>query len=718
MYKKRLWKSIMAGTLVLTMLVTPIVTGNTASAAEPEIAEAPEANAATGDIPLDAEHFPDANFRSWIAANVDDGDNVLSQAERDACTSMSISSKQLADMTGIEYFTELTKLDCEWNELTALDVSANTKLTELNCRWNDLTVLDVSANTKLTKLNCAYNDVLTLNLSMNADLKELDCSGNELTALNLSANTKLESLVCKTNHLTALNLSANTKLKQLTCYNNGLTTLDLSSNHELTKLDCTNNKLTNLNLNGATELEEVDCKNNWLPYLDLSTNTNLNTDTVAATQNYYYGLLDESRRYDVSSISGFDTSKVSNMQGGTLSGTTLTFDEDSDTVSYLYECSSRVKATFRIKEKKMVTQVTLNQTEATVPKGNTLQLTKTVTPEDATDIDVAWTSSNDTIATVNTNGFVTAKANGTATITCAALDGSGKSATCVITVKTLATEVTLNQTAATVFKGNTLQLTATVAPSDATDNTVAWTSSNDAIATVNTNGLVTAKANGTATITCTTTDGSDKSATCVVTVKALVKQITLNKTAASITKGKSLQLSATVTPSDALDKSLTWTSSNSKVATVNSSGKVTAKAVGTATITCAANDGSGVTTTCEIMVCTNTEAFVTHLYAKALNRTPDAEGLNYWMKEINSGRKTLLQVAEGFFYAPEFTNKNLSDIEYVKILYRTFAGREYDQRGLDYWVARLSKGEGRGSVLESFTDCQECKNTVKNFELK
>ncbi|MDD6267125.1 MAG: DUF4214 domain-containing protein, partial [Clostridium sp.] len=76
-----------------------------------------------------------------------------------------------------------------------------------------------------------------------------------------------------------------------------------------------------------------------------------------------------------------------------------------------------------------------------------------------------------------------------------------------------------------------------------------------------------------------------------------------------------------------------------------------------------------------------------------------------------------VQVAEEFFFAPEFTNKKLNNTEYVKVLYRTFMGREYDQGGLNYWVGRLNKGESRKVILESFAGCQEFKNIVKSFGL-
>ena len=154
------------------------------------------------------------------------------------------------------------------------------------------------------------------------------------------------------------------------------------------------------------------------------------------------------------------------------------------------------------------------------------------------------------------------------------------------------TGVTLSKTSASLTKGNTLALTATVSPSNATNKSVTWASSNTSVATVNSNGVVTAVANGTATITVTTADGGFK-ATCTVTVSNVkVTGVSVTPTSATLEAGKTIALTATVTPSNAADKSVTWTSSNTNVATVSSTGVVTAKSQGSATITAKTNDGS------------------------------------------------------------------------------------------------------------------------------
>ena len=164
----------------------------------------------------------------------------------------------------------------------------------------------------------------------------------------------------------------------------------------------------------------------------------------------------------------------------------------------------------------------------------------------------------------------------------------------------LCTSIELNNPTAGLKVGETLTLSATILPETATDKTVTWTSSNPSVATVS-NGVVTTVTVGTTTITAETTDGSGLKATCTVTVKRDVTSITISPTSESIYIGDNVTLTATVNPSDATNKELTWTSSNPSAATVDN-GVVTGVGTGTTTITATAKDGSGVSSSCEITV--------------------------------------------------------------------------------------------------------------------
>jgi len=252
-----------------------------------------------------------------------------------------------------------------------------------------------------------------------------------------------------------------------------------------------------------------------------------------------------------------------------------------------------------------VTGVTMNPTSVSIEAGQTSQLTATVSPTNADDSSVTWSSSNTAVATVDANGLVTAVSAGTATITVTTTDGS-KTATCAVTVTAPAAPINvtaISLTDATVAIGDTKTLTVTYTPTDAnTGKAVTWSSSNTSVATVDANGTVTGVAAGTATITATSTTDASITATCTITVQAVsVTGVSLDKSTASIQIGASASLTATVLPTNATNKNVTWLSSNTSVATVSATGKVTGIAAGTATITVTTEDGSK-SATCTVTV--------------------------------------------------------------------------------------------------------------------
>ena len=254
-----------------------------------------------------------------------------------------------------------------------------------------------------------------------------------------------------------------------------------------------------------------------------------------------------------------------------------------------------------------VTSVSLNKTTAALKVGETVTLTATVSPSDATDKTVTWSTSDANIATVK-DGVVTAVKGGSATITAKAGD---KSATCEVTVEpTEVSSITLDKTTATLKAGETVTLTATVSPSDATDKTVTWSTSDANIATVK-DGVVTAVKVGAATITAM---AGDKSATCEITVEPTkVSSITLNATNKTLLVNMEFKLTATIYPDNATNKNIVWSSSDSSIATVDAEGNVKAVAEGTAAITAKSEDGN-CTATCSITVSTDISLFVQAKY--------------------------------------------------------------------------------------------------------
>lgn len=233
--------------------------------------------------------------------------------------------------------------------------------------------------------------------------------------------------------------------------------------------------------------------------------------------------------------------------------------------------------------------VSLNKTSSTIYIGNNETLTATILPTNASNKVVTWSSSNTDIVAVNQNGLVTPKGVGIADVTATTTDGTYLSASCRFTVRAYVSSLTLNKSSMTLYLNESETLVATVQPGNAYNQTLSWKSSNNNVATVDQYGKVTAMGVGTATITAATTDGSNLSKTCQVTVTQHVTSIMLNKAETVLYLGENETLLATITPNTNNNQTVTWTSSNTNVATVDQNGKVTAKAVGVATITCITN---------------------------------------------------------------------------------------------------------------------------------
>ena len=246
------------------------------------------------------------------------------------------------------------------------------------------------------------------------------------------------------------------------------------------------------------------------------------------------------------------------------------------------------------------TSVSLDITEKTAERYDDFQLTATIAPLNFTDA-VVWTSSNEEVATVSDTGYVEICGVGTAVITVTA--GNVKAA-CKITVPQLIDWIEFDEDEIELKAGETYQLKPYISPSDATNKKLKYTSSDTKVAEVSASGLVTAKSEGEAKIRATATDGSDEYAVCYVTVtgKAKVTGITLDRTSAEVKRGEKLTLNVTVSPSYASNKKVVWKSANTKIATVDANGSVTAKAPGRTKITVTSSENSSYQASCTVTV--------------------------------------------------------------------------------------------------------------------
>ena len=260
---------------------------------------------------------------------------------------------------------------------------------------------------------------------------------------------------------------------------------------------------------------------------------------------------------------------------------------------------SNVSAQCKIKVVQRVTKIKLNKSIINLSKkGKTAKLKATVLPNNAYNKSVTWKSNNTKVVTVDKNGKIKATTNkGTTYVNAIAKDGRKIRTRILVVVGKKVKKITLNKSSVTLNRGaknRTFQLKKAIKNKNATYKGVSWYSSNKNVATVNSNGKVTIKHRGKVVITVKAKDGSNKSAKCKFTVKQLVTKLSYNnkKQVKEVYKNKTIKFAVTVVPSNANNKGLTYSSSNKKVATVNSKGVIKGIKAGTVTITAKAKDGS------------------------------------------------------------------------------------------------------------------------------
>lgn len=285
--------------------------------------------------------------------------------------------------------------------------------------------------------------------------------------------------------------------------------------------------------------------------------------------------------------------KVATVSGGKVTakgpGTAVITCTTTDGTNKSASCTVEVYAP--------VTGVTISSKKETVHLGTEgPQLSVSVKPLDAKYYEVTWSSSDESIATVDQTGKVTPVAGGKATITATVTSTKSATAkarkvTCTVTVTQAVSQITIGDSdSMTLAKGKSVTLKAVALPETASNRKVTWTSSDPKVATVNASGKVTAKGVGTATITATAADGSGVTDTIVVNVYQPVTGLSAKSTKVSVTKGKTVYLSVTVKPADAADKTITWSSNNTSIATVDSNGRVTGVSAGQCKITAVSNE--------------------------------------------------------------------------------------------------------------------------------
>ncbi len=319
------------------------------------------------------------------------------------------------------------------------------------------------------------------------------------------------------------------------------------------------------------------------------------------------------------------------------------------TITATAKDGSKQSASFIVKVGNGITLVTrlavYGKTSLTV--GDVDYVSYEAWPVDATNKGVTYSSSNSKVATVTAEGIVTAVGAGSARITAKALDGSGVTAYYDVAVSNVP-PVPVSQVGISgkesMMVGEVQYLGYEIWPANATNKSVTYISSNTSVATVNQYGMVTAKAVGTAVLTATAQDGSGKNASLTVNVVPVTGQVTQISIYGSgkLSIGATESLAYEVWPADAVNKSVTFTTSNKKVASVTESGILTGISAGTATITATANDGSGVKGTYTVTVSKNTQKVTKlEIYGKGTLGVGEIEYLAYAAWPVDAANKTI-----------------------------------------------------------------------------
>ena len=341
---------LLSAALAVCMMLSALPVG--AFAAEPGAEEqengaSAQADAAVpeGYIAINEKNFPDENFRDYVAGEWDKNqDKYFSPSEIANAKWISCDNKEISNLKGIEFFTNIWLLECYYNNLTTIDLSHNKKLSYINCHHNQLKELDVSGLPLLKTFYCGHNALPSIDVSKNEKLEDFDCQDNHLDTLDVSQNKELVKLSCGDNNLTELDVSENKKLKELWFYRDNLSNLDLGNQIELEVLSCVGNPLSVLDVSANTKLKKLFVSNTNLTSLDAKNHTAL--ATFVGKDCSYNIAVEGDGKFDLTTLPGhFDASKATATRGGTINENEniLTVDPNSKTFRYDYDIGQNQK---------------------------------------------------------------------------------------------------------------------------------------------------------------------------------------------------------------------------------------------------------------------------------------------------------------------------------------------------------------------------------------
>ena len=574
-------------------------------------------------------NIPDVVLKAWLIEHYDkNGDGEIGVQEALEIDAIDMVSVQVETLEGIQYFPNLKVLRVSGNEsyntelrgkITEVDLTGNPDLERIELNIQSLQAIDLSKTPKLRVLNIWGNHIQHLDLSVTPLLEGADIASNGMSDINLTGLNKVGSMYLYGNAFESVDLSSLENAEMLALdWCDALREVKFPENAALKTFYCRNSSIEKLDVSTLPKLEELWCSSERTEFLYLREGQQLSHITTDRNEEYIHPntvIITGSARDDHLIVE--KTYFELGPDGGQLSIPIVADNEvkvtvDADWISrpdektfktgtLVLDVAAMPRGTSRSAKVKLqagsleetifvnqtdgdwvpVESVTLNRTSAELKAGESLTLTATVLPENATDKTVTWSSSDTSIASVDQNGLVTALTGGNVTITAKAGE---KTASCEVNITVPVENVSLDRTSVSLEEGRTTTLIATVSPADATDKSISWVSSNTSVATVSNTGIVTALVEGDVVITAT---AGGKSASCTVSVVALVipvESVSLSQTFAELKEGETLALTAAVLPENATDKTVTWSSSDASIASVDQNGLVTAIKIGETTI--------------------------------------------------------------------------------------------------------------------------------------
>jgi len=532
----------------------------------------------TGYDPSTAKDYASKYNRTFEAINTTS--TLQSIAITTPATKLSYTLGDSLDISGLI----VTGTYCNGSTKAEPITTANvTGFNSAVAKTNEVLTLTVGAMTTTYKVQSVAT-IPVIEVSLNKNVTTINVGANETITATIDPTTATnQNVTWKSSNTAVATVDSNGKVVGVSAGTAviNVTTIDGSKTASCTVTVSNPIKVTSVKLN-KTATNVVVGANETLSAII--------TATLAPTNNISIKVTWKSSNTAVATVDS--SGNMVGIKAGTAVITVTTVD-GSKTATCAVKVSDLVN----------VTGISLNKSSAELNVGANYTLIPTIAPKTATTKGVAWKSSDTTIATVDANGKIVGASVGTATITVTSLDGN-MTATCTLKVSIPVTKISLSKSSSAINVGANDTLSATVIPTNATLKDVTWKSSNTAVATVNTSGNVIGIKVGTSVITATATDGSKKKASCTVTVstpKILVTGVTLNKSSLSIKVSANETLIATLAPTNATNTKVTWKSSNTAVATVDSNGKVKGIKVGTAIITVSSQEGSK-TDSCTVTV--------------------------------------------------------------------------------------------------------------------